>query len=452
MALTQQVTNPYATYNVGSVRSIEQTVIKSLALHLAAAASFGHLSSLRNAPEKRQVRLLLYVAAFLLFPLLPIAQFLRRLCLVMAPSFLKRHPGITLCIGSCCGMYAAKSGDSDKREALTTIDQGVLIRRDRAPYNLVWLGRVVILLALMVQYCGSIVLWYRRVWLPVRVWAIDTRNFEVALGGLITVTLSLAISILNTEWKTGSPSLEEDSIHPTIPMGGTNITTTTQEYSNPMRRTSHSYRLVAQAISNTSKLLNLGFKLIKGCYLKLRVISTKVSDATPQIYPLELQWDIELAYLLKVFITLFVIPFDNGNWGFFHNPKFFFSVLYSTFIDAFFHAGYWGVEMRIFYLLPFVTILTHYVLRDVARTPVVRMIPAPIRKTLGEIEFWCRTGRTFLSIPLALLMLLPLYFQILFMEFDFEAIRKCESYMSEFGWSDNGQLWSDPLADSLFVF
>jgi len=452
MKFVQQVANPYATSSPESVRGIEPTIIKSIALHLAAAAGFGHLSSLQNAPEKRQVRLLLYVAAFLLFPLLPIAQFLRRVCLAMAARFRHRPLGITLCIGACCGMFATKSGDSGEREALAAIDRGVPIRRDREPYNLVWLGRVVVLLVLMVQYCGSIVLWCRRVWLPVRVWAIDTRNLETALGGLMIVALSLAISILNTQWKTGSSSLSEDSTHSATPTDNINIATITTEHPNPIRTTPHPSGPAPQATSNIRRLRNLLLKRITGCYLRLRAISAKASDATLRVYPLELQWDIELAYLLKVFITLFVIPFDHGNWGFFHNPRFFFSVLHLIFVDAFYHAGYWGVEIRIFYLLPFVIILIHYVLRGAARTPLVRVIPAPILKMLAEIEFWFRTGRTFLSLPLFLLMFMPLYFQILFMKFDFEAVQRCRSYMTTLGWSDFGQLWSDPLADSLLVF
>jgi hypothetical protein len=66
---------------------------------------------------------------------------------------------------------------------------------------MLWLGRVIILLALLVQYCGTMWLYVRRVHTGYRVWSVDTRNFEMVLGGFVVIVCSLSISLLNTDWE-----------------------------------------------------------------------------------------------------------------------------------------------------------------------------------------------------------------------------------------------------------
>jgi hypothetical protein len=103
------------------------------------------------------------------------------------------------------------------------------------------------------------------------------------------------------------------------------------------------------------------------------------------------------------------------------------------------------------YRLPFMAILIHYLSCLIASTGLLRFVPKKVGKMFNEADFWLRSGRTVFSIPFALLMLLPLYFQILFIEFDFEAIERARGYMTSLGWSDVGQLWKDPLEDRLYI-
>ena len=452
------------------------TLIKSLAVHLTSAASFGHLLSLRNISNGGSVILLVHIIAVVLFPLLPVAQALRQLCFAMALSFQKRPLDVRFSIAVFCGMHAtnsAQEGLNEPLRRLVEMDRSRLCRT-RAPYGYLWLGRVVVLLALLAQYCGTILIWWRRTSRApyVRVWAIDIRNLEVALGGCFTIFSSLVISFLNTRWKVVDESEHDSEPLSVISQGPPLVSSRHQGVApvldfaafghehqtgdnrtiRPMRQLTNSYlgdRLFLQLL--------LLFERAKGFYVKFRSLNVKVSRASTRVYPLDLQWDTELAYFLKVFMSLFIMPFDSSypfNFRDFPSPY----ILYWRFVDCFYHAGYtpWNrprmmVLMIIFYLLPFITLLVHMLFWLVANTWLPRILPTIVGKVASEVDFWFRTGRTLFSIPLSLLMLTPFYFQLLFMVFDFEVIGRCEAYWDT-GYQDTGCLWSDPLAEKLFVF
>jgi hypothetical protein len=184
-----------------SLRSVGETLIRPFALQFAAVATVGHLLSLRNSPYKRSTTLLLYMAEFLLFPMLPLAQLLRQLRSAIALSFDGRRRGVTFYASACCRMYIVKSGQAVDAEPIIEIDP-LKIQRKRALYDVLWLGRIVVLLALVVQYCGVVVPSFRRQnYYRAKEWQIDIRNLVIALTGLIALISSLAISLINTEWK-----------------------------------------------------------------------------------------------------------------------------------------------------------------------------------------------------------------------------------------------------------
>lgn len=464
-------TRPYETKDPSATRGVVPTLIRSLAVHLTSAASFGHLLSLRNATDGKSTILLVHIMAVLIFPLLPLVQLLRQLRFAMVLCLRKRRLDYRLSLSVICGMKAITSDGSDKPKPLAEIDRNCL-RWTRASYNCLWLGRVAMLLALMAQYIGTILLWCRRASRAsyVRVWQIDTRNLEMALGGLITVIFSLVISFLNTQWKEEneapydnvslsvigqrSPhSRPQNAISAVDTFGHDLHVREAGQQSWPAHASSRPNRPLAQVLQI--------YKSAKELYVWFRALNARISNATTRIYPSDLQWDVELAYMLKVFISITIIPFDSANPVVFHNLSNSFTayLLYSRFIDAFYHAGYLPSKrpktsdlIVVLYLLPFVIILTHNLLWIIARSPMRRISPDSVQKMAAEVDFWFRKGRTCLSIPLSLLMLLPFYFQILFTVYDFEAIKLFQSYMFTMGWGDLGNLWNDPLAESLYIF
>lgn len=71
-----------------SARSIQESLIKSSAIHFTATATVGHLMSLRNFPDKLSATLRLYILIFFLNPMLPLAQLLRHLVSTILQSSL----------------------------------------------------------------------------------------------------------------------------------------------------------------------------------------------------------------------------------------------------------------------------------------------------------------------------------------------------------------------------
>lgn len=83
---------------------------------------------------------------------------------------------------------------------------------------------------------------------------------------------------------------------------------------------------------------------------------------------------------------------------------------------------------------------------------ITKFIPKIFCRVVTELDFWLRSGRTVFSIPFMLLMMiLPLYVQIRFIKMDFAVIRRLPDTMARMGWSDDGQLWKDPLEDQLYI-
>jgi hypothetical protein len=139
--------------------------------------------------------------------MLPFAEVLRQLAYTIVLCFDGQRRDLAFCLGTCCGMYVTSPEPDQSMETRPLIQvYPHRIRRKRASYNILWAGRVIILLAVGTQYCGIALLWFRRaicfrrpgVW--IRLWAIDTRNLQMASGGLTAVIISLVISFLNTEW------------------------------------------------------------------------------------------------------------------------------------------------------------------------------------------------------------------------------------------------------------
>jgi hypothetical protein len=77
------------------------------------------------------------------------------------------------------------------------------------------------LLALVAQFCGIVLLWYRRVRRPVRLWAIDTRNLQMVLGVLTAVTSSLVISLISTEWTIEDQPSDDEMLLSNLLVDGT---------------------------------------------------------------------------------------------------------------------------------------------------------------------------------------------------------------------------------------
>lgn len=122
--------------------------------------------------------------------------------------------------------------------------------------------------------------------------------------------------------------------------------------------------------------------------------------------------------------------------------------MYHRFRDSLSYAGfgYPAHFITLFCLLPFITILLHALLCLVASTRLIRFVPKLVSKTVAEVEFWFRSGRTVFSIPFLLLMLLPFYLQVHFIKGEFRGSGRGRPDVKDL-WI----LWKEPLEDQLYI-
>lgn len=145
---------------------------------------------------------MLAMIGFFLLPTLPVAQTIRRIW--GAVEFARRDGrrrwrGAIMSrwfLGFCLGVVLPSVNKGRRRINYN-------LRPRQKGYDMLWFGRMQVLLFLVAQYCGTIFLWIRRFRQQKLfcLWALDDRNLEVVLVGLWAVFLSIGISLLNTEWR-----------------------------------------------------------------------------------------------------------------------------------------------------------------------------------------------------------------------------------------------------------
>jgi hypothetical protein len=487
-------------YDSSALRTIPEMCIRTFAIHIASSAAFGHLLSLRYFSRKRSALLLLYIIGFVIFPTIPLAQLLRQVRSATSVSFLKRrlNRSVRYFASTCLGMHIIPPENGGNGEALVDTDPSQVQCR-QAPYNILWLGRMIILIGLLVQYCGTILLYVRRLHTGYRVWSVDTRNFEITLGGFIVVVCSLGISLLNTDWSAtiqfptdsfdlenrhGQETNRNDREESRAVMGQRQVPVLEGESFNQVINTDQASPVSGNPHPHSR--WQSGFSMVKELrkalvilrrfigrttfvektrtwYLKFRGFNFWISQASMRCYPQECQWDLELAYLLRV-IFLFLIQLDGTPvvmWSHetawrYNNPVY---LWWSSFTDVFYHAGFGPFSakahfIRDIYLFPFLMIMLHCLLWIAAYPKLVKFVPHPLRQLLDELDFWLRSGRTVISIPLQLLIFVPQSIEIIFLEFDFRTLvgamskKTAEGKVDFWTWQ---AFWKDPLSEQLYI-
>jgi hypothetical protein len=437
-----------------SLRDVQETLIRSAALHIVAAASFGHLLTLRHRIKGPSVAVLFEVLGFLLFPTLPIAQLIRQCSLVISKKILRRNRSGSLSYYLCAflGMHVVVCDRKNSTKSILELDHSKL-RHKQGRYRILWLGRMAMLLLLVIQYCGTILLWVRRfrkafgselaMFSQVRMWDIDNKNLLIACGGLTSVLASLAISILNIEWAVQNEDTEvsEDAIElerSTISMlesGNPSTNPTIQLRSNamsdpddplPLQSTNQSQMAKSFGHSIFFGFIGIG-SWIQQFYCKFRALNHRLSQKLIRYYPLQLQWDLELAYLILLCFFIFFYHHD-GFWGtlardpsLIRQPAHIYNRLEYVLFHASFSFRVIPTLMKL-YIAPAIILLLHQFLWMLVWPSFLKFVPRNLQAFLCELDFWFRSGRTIFSIALTNLMLFPLCLQIRFIVFDFRVI------------------------------
>ncbi|KAF2791797.1 hypothetical protein K505DRAFT_388562 [Melanomma pulvis-pyrius CBS 109.77] len=138
-----------------SVRGIKEILFRSMAIHIAAIASYGHLLSLQHVTKWRSPYSYLSLFLFILFPELSAVQVLFRTLKVSFRAFRVRKVSIRYFLAACMGMHVADLGCTRPLDELLQEQVECQPRR----HGLLWMGRLFLLLALLAQYLGTISLW-----------------------------------------------------------------------------------------------------------------------------------------------------------------------------------------------------------------------------------------------------------------------------------------------------
>jgi hypothetical protein len=184
-----------------AMRSLTEILIRSMAIHVVAMASYGHLLSMQGLTKSQSpAYYLLPLVFFFFFPELPAIQFLFRIGRVCSQLTTKRGASYRYCVSACLGCHVMVSGVI---YPLEDIDPSSLSLQKK-PRNLVWIGRQFLLMLLLAQYVASAAILYRvfvvfteleNVYDPP-----DRRNLEVIFGGVVSVLNNIAINILNYDY------------------------------------------------------------------------------------------------------------------------------------------------------------------------------------------------------------------------------------------------------------
>ncbi len=182
-----------------TTRSTTETLIRTMAIQVVATACYGHLMSLQNATGQPSITIFFYVFGSLLFPLLPLAQAMRNSVSTIHKAITQKS--LRTARHLICGMLGIHIRNSRKESVPIVHYPHSHWKLVRQRYGILWIGRTIVLFALLVQFASTTILWVRRSLIypgPYRLWATDSRDLQVVLGGIASVLTSISIHFLNS--------------------------------------------------------------------------------------------------------------------------------------------------------------------------------------------------------------------------------------------------------------
>lgn len=205
----------YGQTDSTSYRGLDEVAVRSLGIHIVALSAYGHLMSLQGYGRRNSTLMLIYILMFFLFPFLPIVQAASYLIKASAKAIPQRKTCLRFllaaCLGQCLDVFVGRhAGKPSWPTPISHLDPSKTCPQ-RLDYNALWFGRMLLQLAMLAQFVGTIVLTVRGLSVfngAASLWWIDYRNAHIAFGALICVVMSIGISLLNTKWN--NPVLSDE--------------------------------------------------------------------------------------------------------------------------------------------------------------------------------------------------------------------------------------------------
>lgn len=287
--------------DANSIRGVQETIIRSLAIHVVSVAAYGHVLNLQGLTKTRSSILFLQILSSLIFPTLPFLQLLFRVVTVSAWTFRRRQISVRQCMSACLGVHI-QAGEI--LIPLRKIGRNSLSWK-RRKCDLLWFGRLVVLLALLVQCVGSTAIWFRTIFVygdRTNLYGyIDERTFEAVIGGIASVLNSICILTLNLDWMyvsedsqdSGSIELSHEQLH------STEISTKSASQSEATNERSQEIHPFTSSWANIWRIWRQ----------QNTAFSTKLSTTFPE----NLQVCLEHAFLAP-YMVVFVSLYWNIKW------------------------------------------------------------------------------------------------------------------------------------------
>ncbi|KXJ85311.1 hypothetical protein Micbo1qcDRAFT_210097 [Microdochium bolleyi] len=437
-----------------SLRSVHESLLKSAAMSIVAAGTYGHLLSLRGCSSRDSTGVLLQVVVSIMFPTLPVAQLLRHIKTTVVARYRGQVSGETAIFYASAILGIRASTQAGESVPVFWTQKSRRSVRQKG-YDSVWMGRMTLALVLLTQYCSTLYLWVRRAYVfadSFRLWAIDNRDLEVVLGGVVAVCCSLVITVMNAEWDiSGSPAPAPPQSRMTgFVFSSSNVPPASSN--TPVSPRPRKLARFRAAVINKSRTI----------YDRLIRSSVFLSGWIQRRFPAGLRRDFELAYLLHIIFYSFVAMQGSGMddepvslrpLSDLQRSLLYAASKINVFVEG---TSAQGAFLAFMYLLPAVTISIKMVLDALPAGTFISKMPYWYRQLWTRAAPALTVARAVAVVPLLLSMLLPVALQWVLVAKSVEDLHRVEYSLEatkHFGLDESAawRLWQDPLAGKLFL-
>jgi len=187
----------------GSGRKLKEVLIRSLGIHVISLASYGHLMSMQGVASAPSWEAFIRLLVFFFVPELPAVQLASRVFRSSIQCLRRRPYSLSYWLATCLGTRCQASTSSGNAVPLHKLDP-THAHYKRKTYGVTWVGRLILLILLLVQYSSVAGIRYRALTLFADRWndyiVLDLRNFQMVLGGMAAVINSALLTLLNLTW------------------------------------------------------------------------------------------------------------------------------------------------------------------------------------------------------------------------------------------------------------
>ena len=460
--------------NTNSPRTLREVSIRTFAIQVIAFVSVGHLMTMQGVTLIRSATAIVMLLAFFTIPEILIVQLLYRIGKVICRAISGQRASCRYRIAACVGSHVVTA---DMSVPMERIDPSTL-RFQKSKYNIIWIGRLLALLLVLVQSTGSCMIGYRSLtqfnYLTNHYVIFDFYNSKVALGCVAAVLHSILITLLNGEWshtliEGGNYQLSDTEILQSVNPEGNNAFTSRGEFLAAATNSTSAAMITSSRAWYSTKFLqylskkNIIFEKRIAVILPVDVqLEIEITLAVQAVWilvmlnlsqshpPYHLDWELMRLYSQNpgsVFASKDYPPEPPENWKD-YLVAWPYMILRSL--------GRLQAPLAVLLGLLYLRILISYFVRLTIYSKRMRSCMPNLTKFLANLHKWVTSGRSIISFPLVWAgILLLLVLRVHMIVHIIKCVRKSEQkYSRASGWDRdlvNMMRFKDPWYDSMYI-